>query len=295
MPNVVSQGVTNLRTNGSLWYGLYLAKVGLAAIIAVPLLVVVNQTLESSAFANALLSDWSMDVILELSYAKENVFTTFLIVLAFYTIAVFVLRQFLNGGIYSALLSRRRQTLDSFFGQGAVQFAGHVRVSLFMALVYILLIVFATTAGSLVPTDQFRHFGPAALNPAIARFALLYPFLILGTIFSDLLRFSLAAHPHLPFKVHLTSAMDTYRSQFVKLIGVYYLYFIPMVLIWLAVEVLAAEVTRSLNSMFGVLVELVLFQVCSFLRTGQSLAGTATIACLLPESTVEPSVQQVAP
>jgi len=50
---------------------------------------------------------------------------------------------------------------------------------------------------------------------------------------------------------------------------------------WLLIEYLAVQTTRGLGNMFGVMLELILFQICSFLRTGQSLLVPATFARML--------------
>jgi len=129
--------------------------------------------------------------------------------------------------------------------------------------------------------DSFQQFGEASMYPLFLHLAVIYPHLILGTILSDLLRLQLANQPDEPFKRQFRTAMDTFRAQFVKLNGIYYLYFLPFVLMWLLIEYLAVQITGGLGNMFGVMLELILFQICSFLRTGQSLLVPATFARML--------------
>lgn len=281
MARLVSRGIDNCRKNFAIWYLLYFGKLILAAAFSIPLLTIINMTVENSRYAGALLGGWSLDVIGELGRARENVFTSFLIVLMFYSVIVFLFKQFLNGGIYSSLLARRKLDRRDFFGQSAGLFVGNLKVSALMALVYVLLLMVALTAGSFVPEKPFQGFGAVALYPMFLRIALLYPFLIAGTILSDVLRFRLAAHPAEAFRLTLRAAVDTYRSRFVQLNGIYYVYFLPLVAVWLLAEWLAVQVTSGMGNMLGVLLELILFQVCAFLRTGQSVLGSATIACVV--------------
>ena len=65
--------------------------------------------------------------------------------------------------------------------------------------------------------------------------------------------------------------------------GVYAAYFVPFVLVWLAVEGLALVITGGMGNMFGAVIEFLLFQICSLVRVWQSLSGTLALADLMKE------------
>jgi len=284
MAGVLSDGMSNCRRNFSVWCFLYFSKLLLAALFAIPLFIIVNANVEISRFATTLITSWSLDVISELAMTRENVFTSFLLLLMFYAVVVFLFRQFVNGGIYHSLLARHKVSTRDFFGEAAVLFTGHLKVSALMCLIYIplvILVIASQIVASLLPDSLFMNFGAIPLCRILARIALVYPFLILGVILSDLLRFRLTTHPSERLPAGLKAAMDIYRTNFVQLNGIYYLYLLPFVAIWIVIEWLAMQLTGGLANTFGVLLELLLFQLCSFLRTGQSLLYMATVGALL--------------
>lgn len=278
MSGLVADGIRNYRRNIVLVGWLFLSKLTLAAIISVPLLVMLNSTIENSRYARVLLTDWSLDVFSELIHARENVLVYFLVGLVFYAVVVFFFKQFINGGIYRSLVVERRLTVHQFFGECGARFTDHVRITLVMLIVYVFLFLIGFVVGSMIPREPFQQFGVLSLYPLFLHLAVIYPFLILGTILSDLLRLQLAGQPGRSFKQQFQTALEIFRTRFVKLNGIYYLYFLPFVIVWLLIEFLAVQATRGLDNMFGVMLELILFQICSFLRTGQSLLAPATFA-----------------
>jgi hypothetical protein len=287
MSGLVADGIRNYRRNFVIVGWLFLSKLTLAAIISVPLLVMLNSTIENSRYARVLLTDWSLDVFSELIHARENVLVYFLVGLVFYAVIVVFFKQFINGGIYRSLLVERRLTASQFFGECGARFADHVRLTLVMLIIYVFLFLIGFVVGSMVPGEPFLQFGETSMYPLFLHLAVVYPFLILGTILSDLLRLQLASQPDRPFKRQFQTALEIFRARFVKLNGIYYLYFLPFVIVWLLIEFLAVQVTRGLGNMFGVMLELILLQICSFLRTGQSLLAPATFAGMFEADTPE--------
>jgi hypothetical protein len=66
-----------------------------------------------------------------------------------------------------------------------------------------------------------------------------------------------------------------------------------MVILWLIIEKTALVVTGGLGNIIGVFLELIVFQICSFARTGQSLLFTATVGPMARETlTARPDVPQ---
>ncbi len=280
MVSTIRIGLSNLRTRRRLWGGLYLAKLTLALIFMLPVMVLVSAKLDYSRYAAPLLGSWSIDVILELIQTSDDLLPAIIAVLLFYTIAVFFVGQFLNGGVYDSFLSREPIGPVRFAAQSTAQFRGNLKISLVMGVLYIPLFLLAILTGAFIPRDTLGHFGDAAFGGLFSRLAVIYVFMITGSIFSELLRIHHALHPADLIIKGIRPVFNFYITNLVKLTGVYYLYFLPFAVIWLLVEKLAIIVTGGLTGLLGVMLELFLFQLCSLLRTGQSLAFTATVAPL---------------
>jgi hypothetical protein len=295
MPGLVKSGWTGFRRNVTLWTGLFLGKLVLALLVVLPVMALVNTSVDSSVFAAPLLHVWSLDVIIEIVLTRPNLMPVFLLTLAFFALLVFLLKQFLNGGIYGSLM--RGATLDarSFFAEAGALFGGNLKISLFMLPVYIILAIVALIIVPVFPRDGFGHYQTGAMVGLAGRAALLYIIFIVGGIFSDLMRLHLTVHPQARFATNLRAMIDLYRRRFVKLNGLYYLYFIPFVLVWLLIERLALLATGGLNNVIGVMAEMLLFQICSWLRTGQSLLFASTAAGIVRSQETVADVTSTSP
>jgi len=289
MTMIIRAGYANLKANLPILHGLYFGKLILASVFTLPIFIMINGPLAQSEFARVLLSEWSVDVFTELMIARPNVLTTMIAVLFFYAAVLFVLKQFVNGGIYSSLHSKRLLAPSDFFARSGEMFTGNLKISLLMTAIYFVLGVLSLFFSAMVPEGPFRQFSALSLVPVFLRGVVLYFFVIFGGVLSDLMRLRLAAGPSTALRDLFRETWDIYRRHFVKLIGVYYLFFVPFVIIWVIVELLAIRVTGAQAGVIGVLIELALFQLCSFLRTGQSLLATATFACVLSPKAVEQS------
>lgn len=273
----MQQGWVNFRKSLAMAGWLYLGKLILSLVFTLPLLAVINATLDNSAYASVLLKTWSLDVILELIHRHEDALPAFVSVLIFYAVAVFLFKQFLNGGIYSTYLRGSAVNVRQFFAESGALFRGNLKIAFFMLFVYFIMALISQAISAAIPSDITGHFGAASFGGTFARIGVLYLFLITASILSDLLRFRLVAFPDQRFFEQLRPAVDFYFRRIVKLNGIYYLYFIPMVLLWLVIEKLALVITGGLANMIGVFLELLLFQICSLARTGQSLLFVATV------------------
>ncbi|MCP4684386.1 MAG: hypothetical protein GY867_02960 [bacterium] len=280
----VARGWQNFRRHFAVAGWLYLGKLSLSLVFALPLLAVVSGTLDNSAFASVLLKTWSFDVIRELLHRHEEVLPAFVAVLIFYSVAVFFFKQFVNGGIYFTFMAARGVVVKSFFAEAAGLFRGNLKISLFMLFVYSTLAIMSQSVAAMIPEDLTGHFGEAAFGGAFMHLVCLYVFLIPASILSDVLRLRLAAFPDQKFLSQLRPAVNFYLRRFVKLHSIYYLYFLPMVILWLIIERSALALTGGLANIIGVFLEMVLFQLCSFARTSQSLLFTASIAPLTSDA-----------
>ncbi len=276
MNGVVRSGWRGWRGNSRLWTGLYLAKLLLAVIVTIPVMSLINSSVDNSLYAVPLVTEWSLDVIGELLLTRPNLAPVFFVSLAFFALLVFFLKQFINGGIYVSLYRGQLLSARSFFGESGAQFGGNLKISAIMLAVYAGLTLVAFLVVPIIPRSFGREFQTGVLVGLTARMALVWAIFIVGGILSDLLRLNLAARPDLPLKQHWRNAVALYRRRFVELNGLYYLYFLPFVVVWLLIEKLAVIVTGGFSSVGGVMLEIVLFQICSWLRTGQSLLFTST-------------------
>ncbi len=281
--HILRSGVVKFTRNLSVWWGLYLVKLALAMMVALPLLVQIHADLENSRYAEALLKDWSFGVIAELAATRPNLTSSLLLFLVMVAVLALVVKQFLNGGIYSAFLRSEVIDMRAFFGECAVQFAGNIKISLMMAPIYFVILIAGTYLARLVPGDLLGRFGNALAYVTILKYIVVYVLVVLVGILSEFVRIRYCVDPGSRISDCMKAGLNFYRAHGVQSIGVYAVYFIPFVLLWLGIERLALVVTGGFQSMAGVVIELILFQVCSLARTGQSLLFTASVAPIAGE------------
>ncbi len=283
----IKTGLWLLRRNLTLVYFIYATKLILAAIVVLPLLIISSNQLEQSKFATILMSEWSMNVVSELIMARQNVFSILLISILIMTVVAIAFRQFVAGGIYSGFANKLIFSAPQFFSDSAKHFAENIRITMLMGVIYAVLFIIALIAGIFVPDGPFRQFGQWSLASEMIRGALMYFFLIPGSIFSDIMRYRAVADPETSTGVRFRQSLDIFKANFVKLLSVYYVWFLPFILFWLLIEWLALSVTQSSGSTFGVVIEFMLFQSCSFGRTVQSLGAIASISVMTRKDGVE--------
>lgn len=268
-----------------LWYGLFGLKLGLARVITLPALILIQSEVDYSLMAKELLGSWSIDVIVELVLAKTNVLSAGVIFLAAFSMLVFLIRQFLNGGIYGTIWSRKPLQRERFFGLSAVHFADHLLISLGMLVVYGVLLLIGVALASFTGFLARSLDAGIPLFGSLVRLATIYLVVVLGVVYSDTVRLRKSARPEEPLPKSFKEAFNFYRRHFVQLVGIYLVFYVPFLLFWLAIEGLALVVTGGLENMAGVVLEMLLFQLCAFLRTAQGLLGIAGISAIIREET----------
>ena len=278
MVGIIRHGWAAFQANRRLWLYMYLIKLGLALVVTLPVLVTVQSALDNTLYSSPLLKEWSLKVIGELIAQRPFVFGNSIIVLVVFTLLVLVIRQFLNGGIYRAYSSGRRVNRKEFFAAAGERFGVHLRITGLMAVAYLILLGVGIWFGSFI-----GHIISGAMPEAggvvfAVWLSVIGLFLTPAIAFSDTLRAASVRSNGATVRPLLTEAFTFFRSHWVKLVGVYLLLFVPLVVIWVIVEKSALVVTGALANKVGVMAELLLFQVCSFLRTGQSLLFTASVA-----------------
>ncbi|MBD3403556.1 hypothetical protein GF420_11720 [candidate division GN15 bacterium] len=274
----LSTGLGNFRRHIRLWSALYIVKLVLALLLTAPVWIVTGYTLEHSVAGSPLVSDWSVGTLVELAGTREGATVTLLVMLLSFAILSLLVKQFLNGGIYLSFLRGRGLDRGEFFDSAARLFSRHLVITLVMLPIYLLLLFIGQGLSALAPADLFGKFGLGFLAGRGLRLVVIVLFVVVGVVISEALRMHRSARPEAGINEALRGTFDFLRSHGVKLYGYYLLFFVPFVILWVIVEQLALAVTSGLTGMLGVILELLLFQLCSFARTGQSLLYTATVA-----------------
>lgn len=273
----LKNGWQNWRANIVLVPVLYGTKLLLALLFALPILVLISKDVQFSSYAAPLAGSWDMDIIGELVRTQVGVAPTLVVVLFSFMLIAFLAKQFLNGGLYDSFV-RERVSLPVFMAESARQFTSHLKISIFMLPIYVLLIFMGGQLSRLLPLSLTGHFGQAGTGGAIGRVAVVGMFVIIGVVISETLRLHRATRPERAGWIRVRESLDFLRIRGVRMYGYYLFFLLPFLVIWLAVEILAVKITGGLANGLGILIELFLFQMCSCARTGQSLLFTATAA-----------------
>jgi hypothetical protein len=275
--SALSHGWNNWRKNLVLVPVLYGVKLLLSLLFTVPILVMISGNLQYSGYARSLVSRWDFDVIGEVLRTQPGVAPTMIVVLFSFMVMAFLAKQFLNGGLYDSYL-RRRVLLPVFVAESARQTTSHLKISVFMLPIYLLLIFMGGQLSRLVPLSLTGYFGKAGVGGLVVRVVIIAAFVIIGVVISESLRLHRAAWPERAGWRRVKESLDFLRRNGVRLYGYYLLYLMPFVVVWVAVEGSAVWITGGLANGLGILLELMLFQICACVRTGQSLLFTATAA-----------------
>jgi len=283
---ILRAGYDNFRHHLALWGWLYLTKLTLTLVVTIPFLILVDASLTSSFFARSLLKAWSFDVLIELFSARENILSSFFVILLFYTLLVFLFKQFLNGGIYHTYLSHSPVKAREFMAEAVSGFGGHIKISLVMGLFYVFLFAVGFTLAGFIPSDLFGNFGATSLYGSFLKLFILSLVLIIGGIISEMLRLRVTIFPDENIQLALRNVFTLYIIRIVKYYGIYLICLLPFLVVWLVMEKMALVVTAGMGNTLGVILELIFFQIAALLKVGQSLYFTATVA---------PDFRQLAP
>ncbi len=277
MLGLIRQGWAVFWVNRRLWLYLYLTKLGLALVMTIPVLITVQSALDNTLYSAPLLKEWSLKVIGELIAQRPFVLGYSIIVLVIFSLAVLLVRQFLNGGIYRSYSSATRMTMREFFAAAGSRFGVHLRITGLMAIAYLVLfgvgLLFGSFIGRIVAT-AVPESGGLAFAAWLSAIGL---FLVPAIAFSDTIRAASVRTDEVTVRPLISEAFAFFKAHWVQMAGAYLLLFVPFVVIWAIVEKSALIMTGGLENKIGVIVELVLFQICSVLRTGQSLLFTASV------------------
>ncbi|MBK7141348.1 MAG: hypothetical protein IPH75_04625 [bacterium] len=271
----------------TLWLSLYSLKLLFGLAITLPILLIIQSKLDNSISAEVLLGDWSIDVILELILTNDNIFSLSLLFMLAIGVVAFLLKQFLNGGIYDSLVNRHAPVRDRFFAQSAAMFLQHLTIGLWMFGIYFLLFLAGMFFGELATKLAHSLWPNAELVHTIAKIVVLYLVMIVGGVFSEFVRIHRTlvlqqgrAEGPAPsvgiggLGLSFKAAYQLVTRRGPKALATYLVYFLPFVFVWLLIEGLALLVTGGIGNIFGAIIEFALFQACAMAKVWQSLAGS---------------------
>jgi hypothetical protein len=263
----------NIRLLKKLWIGLFLLKFVMAGLIILPFTLVANSDLSLSAFSRSLVSDWDLSVILEL-FAQSPDFIPMLLGGVFAGAIIYlVIMQFLNGGIYFLMVSGRFENIDwrEFFAECGGGFRHNIYITFLMFPIYLIFLISANVFVNMISFAANDLVGKTALVMMLIKLIIIFLVLLVVSIFADSARSAAAAYPDKNFREILKTAADYFRPRFRNITLIYILTFIPFLIVWGLVEKGALLATGHFAGFIGVALEFLLFQISSFVRTGQKL------------------------
>jgi len=256
----------------SLWLLLYIIKASLAFLMTLPLFVVADSSLSTSILGRNLLSDWDLSVIVELFSARGDAFSPLLMTVFAGAVLYIVLMQFVNGGLYYTLVSRKfKIEWGDFFAECGMNFGINVKITLIMLIVYALLLPAGMFFVNFIGIAGGHIVGTPALLFMLFKVGIMLVILTSASIFSDSARAAAAANPDKGLREILRIGSEYFKPRLIKLLAIFIITYLPFVVIWLLVEWLALVVTGGSGGMIGVIIEFILFQVAALSRTGQKL------------------------
>jgi hypothetical protein len=256
-----------------IWLYFYLLKATISVLLVLPFYMTFNSYLAPSQFSQTIIGSWDMSVILELFSHSNNFVPSYIMMIIIGAIIFMALMQFLNGGLYFIIVSGKSNKINwsDFFGECGINFGTHIKITLLMGLVYMILIPAGMFFINAISMAGGTLMGQAALYLTLFKLLVMVLILLAASTFSDIARAASAAFPEKGFGEILKIAADYFRPRMFKLVKVFIITWLPFFLVWLAVESLALAVIGMSFGILGVVLEFFLFQVSAITRTGQKL------------------------
>ena len=256
-----------------LWLLIYLLKAVMAIFLVMPFYATYDSVLSSSLFSKSLIEHWDLSVIVELLSDRGNALPALLMVLVVGVIIYMFIMQFINGGLYYVVVSRRFPPLNwrDFFAECGSGFSTNIKIMLMMMLVYTLLIPAGMFFIGIISVAGGHLIGKAALIFSVFRLAIMFIILLAASIFSDSVRAAASAYPERSFREVLKIGAEFFKPRLGKLLIIFLTTYIPFLLIWGVVELLSLHSVGRIGGAVGISLEFILFQIAAATRTGQKL------------------------
>jgi hypothetical protein len=262
-----------LKSVKNLWLGLYLLKATLALLFVVPFFLSINAGLSSSEFSRTLVSSWDISVMIEMFFGRGEIIPLYLLFISMAVIVYALIMQYVNGGLYYLFVSGRIKEINwhEFFAECGLRFNIHIKITVFMAIVYFLLFMAAMFVVNIIGVAGGHLIGTPALILMIFKMIIIFLVLLAASIFSDSVRASAAAYPEKQFGELLKIASSYFRPAMGKLVRIYIITYLPFLAIWALTEWLSLQSVGLIGGFLGIFIEFILFQLASSVRTGQKL------------------------
>lgn len=265
--------LTDLGRLRRLWAGLFILKLAFGLLLVLPFYLTVNSVLSTSVYSRALTESWSPGIVLELFGGRGELIPMYLAVIFFTALFYLAVMQYVNGGLYYLMISGRYHEIDwrEFFAECGVCFGMHLKITMLMIPVYILLFVAGLFFVNIISLAGGDIIGTPVLIMNGLKIVILCLIMLAVSVFSDSARASAAAYPEKSFRAVLSTAADYFRPVFTRMAVVFVITYLPFLIIWLVTETLAWKVIGLGWGMVGVVFEFILFQLSAVARSGQKL------------------------
>jgi hypothetical protein len=272
MIDVIKQVSKLLKIKG-LVVTLYLVKAILSLLLIIPIFLSDNAALSSSSLSRQLLKDWDISILLELFSGRTEVLLIYILYIIIGGIIYLILMQFLNGGIYHIAVSGQIpiRERNEFFAECGTNFGNNLKITGIMLMAYLVLFPAGMFLVNILGAVMGNGIGSWAILVMFFKLGILATIFLLSSIFSDLARAAAIAYPEKPIGDIVRTAAMFYRPNLLRLFGAYFVTYIPFLIIWGGVEILALQTTRIPTGIAGVFFEFALFQISSLARTAQKL------------------------
>ncbi len=265
--------IGRLKTIRNLWFGLYFFKFATALLFVIPIYLTTNSVLSSSHFSKTLVSHWDISVILEMFFGRGDLLPVYLALIFVGAVIYVALMQFVNGGLYYTIVSGRLENIDwkQFFAECGAGFNSHIKITILMMFVYVLLFVAGTFFVNVLDMTGDEMIGFTVMVLLLFKGFILLMIMLAASLFSDTARATAAAYPDKNFRDILKIASSYFRPTFFKMMLIFLATFIPFVIVWGLLQWLAFAILGAIGGLIGIALELLFFQLTSFTRTGQKL------------------------
>ena len=257
----------------SFWLYIYLLKSLFSLFLVIPIYLTTNSVLSTSSYSRRLLTDWDLSVIIELLSGREGILPIYFAAIFAGAIVYLIIMQFINGGIYYLMVSGKLSPINGrdFFAECGDGFGINLKISLFMLLIYTVLLPSALFFVNVVSATGGGTTGTPVLLTSLFKAGIVFLILAAASIFSDSARAAAVSFPGKSFGEIVKMAANYYRPNLLKLLKNFLVTYILFVVIWLAVEIAALALIGLSLGIIGVLAEFILFQISSAARTGQKI------------------------
>jgi len=256
-----------------LWIGLYLLKLAMALVIIAPFFLGANANLAVSDFARSLISSWDVTVLVELFGTNTNLMSYLVLSILVGLTIYLVIMQFLNGGIYYLMVSRKFTRIDGteFFAECGRSFRYNIYITVMMIPILFIMLISANVFVNIISLASNDLIGSPAVFMMLIKFGIILLILLMTSVFADAARAAATAYPEKSFREVLKIAADYFRPRFLRMTLAFILTFVPFFILWLLVERTSLIAVGAFGGFIGITVEFLLFQLSSFVRTGQKL------------------------